>query len=238
MACERSTVVLAVCLLLAQLPAAAQGLSASDAQALMAETAFDIPAQPLDSALVAFARVSGVDVLNDNEVTAGRQTAGVRGELAPLEALEHLLAGTGLKVLIVHARAVVIVMEDTRGEPLSASAEHGPALALDTLQVRAPGPQVGGDGERYTQYTTAVRAQIESRLRSLQDERAAQFSAVVRLWIAPDGRVVRLAWEHDGGDGAMDRAIEQQLQDTQLARPPSEAMPQPLRFEIRLFGTH
>jgi hypothetical protein len=216
---------------LAAFPVGAQTpFAADDAGVPIAELSFDIGPQSLDTALVAFAKASGIDVLNDNAVTADRQTAGVRGVLAPLAALQQLLAGTGLKALLVHSRAVVIVSK-SETEPL-APTQNGAVLALTTLEVRAVAPRIGG--EQYAQYANAVRAEIERRLRSIRQSGTASFTAKMRIWIAPDGRISQLEWDREGGARQMNRTIERELQQIQLERPPSERMPQPLRFEIRL----
>ncbi|MBH1984684.1 MAG: STN domain-containing protein, partial [Burkholderiales bacterium] len=55
---------------------------------------FDLPAQPLDAALVAFGEVTGYSVLVSSQLAAGRVAAPVRGDYTPAEALQRLLAGT------------------------------------------------------------------------------------------------------------------------------------------------
>ena len=57
---------------------------------------FDLPAQPLDAALVAFGEVTGYSVLVSSQLAAGRVAAPVRGDYTPAEALQRLLAGTQL----------------------------------------------------------------------------------------------------------------------------------------------
>lgn len=57
---------------------------------------FDIPAQDLGSALRAFARTSGLQVIYDGKALAGKRSAGYRQRGAPEVALKTLLRGTGL----------------------------------------------------------------------------------------------------------------------------------------------
>ncbi|MFC4256271.1 hypothetical protein GRI97_10920 [Altererythrobacter xixiisoli] len=66
------------------------------AQDKAATRSFDIPAQPLQDAIVLFSRQSGIQVTASGGLTAGRQSAAVRGDQAPAQALGRLLAGTGL----------------------------------------------------------------------------------------------------------------------------------------------
>jgi len=57
---------------------------------------FDIPAGEADPALRRFASQAGRTVLYSGEAVAGENTAAVRGEYAPREALARLLAPTRL----------------------------------------------------------------------------------------------------------------------------------------------
>ncbi len=78
-------------------PVAAQDIPAPSAQPASAGTrAFDIPAQPLATAVNAFGRQSGLQVTADTNVTTGVQTQAVVGAYPPAEALSRLLAGTGV----------------------------------------------------------------------------------------------------------------------------------------------
>jgi hypothetical protein len=57
---------------------------------------FDIPVQPLSKALYAFSEATGIEILVDARHAAGRQSTGVKGRMAPRDALEILLAGSDL----------------------------------------------------------------------------------------------------------------------------------------------
>lgn len=59
---------------------------------------FNIPAQPLASALTDFSRQARVTVVAPNELVRGRQSAGVVGEMSAGQALERLIAGSGLRI--------------------------------------------------------------------------------------------------------------------------------------------
>lgn len=71
-------------------------------QAAMAHTApdgqidFDIPAQDLNKALLAFTDRAGLQIFYDLDKVAGKHSGAVRGGYAPMEALSQLLVGTGL----------------------------------------------------------------------------------------------------------------------------------------------
>jgi len=57
---------------------------------------FDIPAGSLESALVAFSNVSGVTVSFTPDVVQGLESSGLSGSYSPPQALDRLLAGSGL----------------------------------------------------------------------------------------------------------------------------------------------
>lgn len=82
---------------LASASVAALIASASPALAQEQERSFNIPAQPLSSALIEFSRQSDVRVLADPQIVNGRQAPAVIGSLTPTEALNRLLAGSGLQ---------------------------------------------------------------------------------------------------------------------------------------------
>ncbi|MBN9340327.1 MAG: hypothetical protein ABT02_03955 [Comamonadaceae bacterium SCN 68-20] len=79
----------------AAIPASAQeALPPPQAQAAAAE--IDIPAQPLDRALTALARQSGARIVFSTALTEGWAAPAVRGRLTVAQALQRLLASSGL----------------------------------------------------------------------------------------------------------------------------------------------
>lgn len=66
------------------------------AQAAPAQRSFDIPAQPLADALTQFGRQSGMQVSVDAGLVRGISSPGVGGSMLPEQALQRLLAGTGI----------------------------------------------------------------------------------------------------------------------------------------------
>jgi len=78
---------------LAALPAMGQEGPAGQ---LQVERTFDIPAQALTTALVAFGQQSGIQVTVDGALVRDLSTAAVRGTMTNEQALRRLLAGTGL----------------------------------------------------------------------------------------------------------------------------------------------
>ena len=77
--------------------AIAIGLSTA---ALAAPVHLDLPAQPLASSLDQLGKASGLRVVFDPQAVAGKQAPTVRGDLEAGQALQQLLAGTGLTASI------------------------------------------------------------------------------------------------------------------------------------------
>src|ERR1700744_71121 len=95
-----SVVALAACLGLwtASVTSNAQAGSAGPGNDALAGTIhFDLPAQPLAEVLQAFGRMTELVVIAPSPLLDGRTSAPLSGDYAPREALQRVLAGTGLE---------------------------------------------------------------------------------------------------------------------------------------------
>lgn len=106
-------------------------------------TNFSIPAEDLGKALTDLARQSNREIYFSSDLTRGKRTNGVRGELTPDEALKMLLAGSGLSYRADASGAITIVR----------SAE-GNASAAETSSTP-------GEGNAPTQSIAAVDGNTE-----------------------------------------------------------------------------
>lgn len=86
--------------------AAAQPAAASGEA--IARAGFDIPAGPLDQALLRFASASGIQLLYDSSLTRGRQSPGVTGAIPARQALQRLLAGSGVEAQFTSPQTVLL----------------------------------------------------------------------------------------------------------------------------------
>ena len=100
------------------------------AQAL-ARYAFNIPAQPLASALPLFGQQSGRQVTADSDAVRGVASPGIQGTLTVDEALQRLLTGTGM-THSVGAGSVIAVQRLAQGAP--------GVMQLDPVQVQGAFP--------------------------------------------------------------------------------------------------
>lgn len=87
---------------------AAMPATAQPAGAQAAQRDFDIPAQSLTTALVAFGQQSGLQVTVDGGMVRNLTTRGVRGRATSEQALQSLLAGTGLTFQTVGGTTVTL----------------------------------------------------------------------------------------------------------------------------------
>ncbi|WP_313196033.1 TonB-dependent siderophore receptor [Shinella zoogloeoides] len=83
--------------MVAAVPAAAQqSPAASSGQSVR----FDIPAQPLSSAVNAFIRATGWQISYSSALVSGKTSRAVSGTLTSAQALQRLVAGTGIVVVV------------------------------------------------------------------------------------------------------------------------------------------
>lgn len=121
---------------------------------------FNIPAQPLDSALRVFSEQSKHQVLFEEEAVAGKRASALRGRLAPREALDRLLAGTGVQVN--SARPGIFTL---KAAPVQPAAADSAALAevKVTAQAERSGTTEGTGSYQATATNTATKLHLSPR---------------------------------------------------------------------------
>ncbi|MFT4090286.1 MAG: TonB-dependent receptor [Asticcacaulis sp.] len=127
----------ALALALVVSPAMAQSTGASQV-ATASNPTFNIPSQPLTSAVTAFGDQAGVQVSVDGGLLRGRSSRAVKGQYTPAEALTILLSRTGVTYQWINARSV----------SLEAAPQASGALQLGTIRVEGAGGAgaAGGNG--------------------------------------------------------------------------------------------
>lgn len=123
----RSGIALATSLAVAG-PAFAQAEPISPALA-QATTAYDIPAQSLNTALLAFASRAGIQIFYDVQRVRGLRNAPLVGSFTPQQALAQLLSGTGITFRFTGPNTVTL---DTPGPA-------GTTGAIELSPVQVPG---------------------------------------------------------------------------------------------------
>jgi len=165
--------------------------------------AFDIPAQPLDAALNAFAQTSGWSALVDSRLTAGRRSTAVRGSFTPSQALLELIADTGLHVRYISSTSFTL-------------AERPEAK-----------PRAGGRGSSVAAYAGKVQAALTRSLCHWQGSDFGRYRAALQLWITQSGSIDRIKLLDTTGVPQRDNLLRQRLRGLFVEKPP-QGMVQPL----------
>lgn len=123
------------------------------AVARAAPVRFDVPAQPASSALMAFARQAGAEVLFSFDELKQVQSNAVAGVHEPAEAIALLLRGTGFKAMLSSGGKFVVVAERPRrqaggvqGRVLIATDDGPLAGAWVALADGSAAVRTGSDG--------------------------------------------------------------------------------------------
>lgn len=180
-------------------------LDAAVAQPAANAVAYNIPAQPLTAALTAVAQRSGLRLAYSAALSAGRFAPALQGSFTPVQAIERLLAGTGLTYRFTNANTVTI---EGPGATTATGAMPAGAIALDTIDVQgasnpnalignlppvyaggqvASGGQVGILGARNVMNTPFNQTSYTSKL--IQDQQARSIAD-----IAANDPSVRGSW--------------------------------------------
>ncbi|WP_157622915.1 TonB-dependent siderophore receptor [Solimonas soli] len=91
------------------------GAAVSHAQSGAVAVDIDIPAEALDKALANLARQSGAQIVFASDVAAGKRAAALKGQYGVREALDRLLAGSGLVTQAQGDLYTVVAEPDVQG---------------------------------------------------------------------------------------------------------------------------
>ena len=204
------------------------GLSVPLAASAAVETVrrFDVAAQPLDQALAAFSVTTGLQMLYDSSLAAGRRSSPVAGTMQPREALALMLAGTGLTARFTSAGAVVIYAGSTS------------AVTLNPITATAA-PVVGRSGANAEAraYAEAVQRQTIEALRQDAVLSGGDYALSLRLWVSEDGAARRVEVLNGSGDAGRDADFMALASSLRFPAPPPD-LPQPMRIEFRVRQRH
>jgi TonB family protein len=180
---------------------------------------FDLPAQPLEISLSVFGRVTGHSVLVASSVTADREAAAVHGDFTPREALQQMLAGTGLVARYSGADAFTLVPIAPReeGEASQGPAPEGEGTAAATAAARA---QAG--------YAGVLQASITRVLCIAQPDAFGRYRLGLQLWIDAAGAVSDARVLQGSGLAPRDAAVLTSLRAMALDAPPPPGLAQPV----------
>jgi TonB-dependent receptor len=101
------------------------------------ERSYDIKAQPLAAAVLAYSRQSGVFVLAPMDLVKGKRSTAVRGSYSASEALEKLLSGSGLQAVRGENGGLALVRARAPGNVEAAPARAEAPATLGSVAGRS-----------------------------------------------------------------------------------------------------
>jgi hypothetical protein len=221
-----------VAAIIAVLGAMVSAMAASDDPQYLAPLRFDIPSQPLASALQAYSTATGVQLLYESSVANGRFSTGVEGDMTRDAALRILLSETDLSIHYTRVNSATLA-------PLSAQSDNPPPavfakadLSLETLRVRRP--VEGSDPSQLRAYTGIIQSDIQQALRKDNKTRSGSYSAGVKLWIDGPRTVRKAELFRSSGDQERDDTISRLLDGLLISQAPPANTPQPVMVMINV----
>jgi hypothetical protein len=172
---------------------------------------FDIPAQPLASALNAYGAITGLELFYDGDLAVGRRSAAVFGMFAPQDALRRLLEGTDFVAQMTDIGAITISAPDS-----SFTQE------LTAIKNRSMG---------YWPYLALIQASLRNALCRHPVTQSDAQDRLIRFWISASGSVARSELLTPDGTRDRDAAYIQVIEGLNIGQPPP-GMPQPITMMI------
>lgn len=171
---------------------------------------FAIAAQPLVSALRHYGDMTGREAIYDASLATGRTAGQVRGLLAPAEALERLLAGTGLSARFVADGAFILSMTP-------------PAIGAPTTIIQSP---------EHRRYYALIQENLLDALCRLGSARPSHYRIVGVFRIGASGAVENARRIGSTGTADADQQIDATLRSVRFSEPPPAGFAQPVRILI------
>lgn len=154
----------------------AAGQTASPAQ--IVEQSISVPAGPLTPALNSLAAQAGLQILYDAPLARGKMTRGASGTLTPAQALDAVLAGSGLSARFTGTNQVVLSMSTSSAE--EPGVLSGNATVLDTIVIQ--GEKFARDTfNTFTSVEVVTSKELDDYVRQTLDE-AVNSSPNIRMF--------------------------------------------------------
>jgi hypothetical protein len=176
---------------------------------------FDIPAQPLASALGTYAAATHIQLFIDAALISGRRSSALKGSFTAEAGLAGLVAGTGLTPQAIRNEGFTLVPEQ------AAPAGEGPE------QGALPSDPASSTVVRFAAYSAALQAALKDALCSREETRPGSYRTLLRLWIDPAGAVAGVALVTSAGSRPRDAVMSDALRKLKLGTPPP-GLPQPI----------
>jgi hypothetical protein len=187
---------------------------------------FELPAEPLDQALDSYGHVARLGVLIDSNLLDGRTSAAVSGDYSPREALQRLLAGTGLQANFTGANAAVVVRSSVpQSSPQTADTVPSPSI---------PAADIDGVDDNAA-YATLVQSHLTQALCQSPETRPGNYRMVVQLLIDAAGTVTD-SRTVGSDDPVRKAAVARIARGLMLGEKPPAGLQQPITILLRPLG--
>jgi hypothetical protein len=180
---------------------------------------FDVPSQPLASAIDAYIAVTGFVVVYNADLAKGRLSHAVTGRLPPKLALGLLLRDSGLAAEYTASDAFVVVPA-----PQDEAAVQTPS----TIASAALSQQDAVE----RRYSGMLQERLNDALCARPETVPGNYRVAIRFWIGSSGEVMRLALLSSTGEAQRDLAIADVAGHVAVGEPPPLQMPQPFTMVV------
>ncbi len=169
---------------------------------------FDIPSQPLASALEAYGASTGIEVFYDAALAAGHRSTAVKGMFTAVRGLEALLRGTGY------------APRETGLGTISVA----PVSQEKTKEAAA----LGRAFHRYDWYFAILQRRLSKILCDGDRAVVGNGEIIFKFRLANSGAVTYAGVIASGGDPLRDRTLAQEAQGLDIGEPPPPDLPEPI----------
>ncbi|WP_454625211.1 STN domain-containing protein [Bradyrhizobium cenepequi] len=177
---------------------------------LRAKVQFDIPAQPLADALVAYGAATGLEVFYDGSLALGQRSTAIKGVFAPIGALEALLRGTGY---------------------VPKTSQYGDAISIIKTPPDVAVSQTAALG-RFEPYLAIVQARVTEALCKTDEPKSDDGEIMISFWLDSSGRVSRAQLWNPEFSADRHRVLLSGLQGLEVGHAVPAELPQPLAMVI------
>jgi hypothetical protein len=174
--------------------------------------AFNIPAQPLSAALMAYGEASGFEIIYKTSLVEHARSGEVIGFLMPSDALRILLDGTGYVAKTIEPGVFTIVQDST--DAIDGGGEPNVARR-----------------RRLEPYFATIQPLISKALCRRDGTPIEAHDVVVQFWLGSNGVIARAEVLRNNGELADDQTPTIPLLGMQVSAPPSD-MPQPVTMIV------
>jgi hypothetical protein len=191
---------------------------------------YELPAQSLADALDAFGRMTRILIIAHTPMLADRTSGPVNGVYPAQDALQLLLAGTGLQASFSGEDEVVI--ELTPPVMQRSLSDTPKPLAINASAI--DGVMVGGD---YRAYVAMIQTRLTEALCRTPLARPGDYRLMAQLRIDDMGAVVQSKIGESTGMPQRDAAIAQAISTLVFDSPPPPGFPEPVTILLRPPGS-